>query len=107
MNGEYVISKTPGAGDAKYNTQWKDCAWPPARALPSPPERALPSREPHSDCSGGRGCRAVKNEAGGVEYFETYVGPITSYYSQVWWTGLPAVDLPADLVKRFDGECGC
>ena len=22
---------------------------------------------------------------GGVEYFETYVGPITSLYSQVWW----------------------
>jgi hypothetical protein len=34
---------------------------------------------------------ADKNELGGVESFDMYVGPITSYYSQVWWTGLPAV----------------
>ena len=45
-----------------------------------------------------------KNEAGGAEYFETYVGPITSLYSQVWWTGLPSVDLPKDIVERFEGK---
>ena len=30
MNGEYVISKTPGAGDAEFNTKWSECASPPA-----------------------------------------------------------------------------
>ena len=28
MNGEYVISKTPGAGDAEFNTKWSECASP-------------------------------------------------------------------------------
>eukprot|EP01045_Picozoa_sp_COSAG04_P008675 COSAG04_NODE_486_length_13532_cov_5.975359_2_plen_204_part_00 len=49
-------------------------------------------------------CGTDKNEAGGAEYFETYVGPITSLYSQVWWTGLPSVDLPKDIVERFEGK---
>eukprot|EP01052_Picozoa_sp_SAG31_P022016 SAG31_NODE_1732_length_7421_cov_10.241191_3_plen_115_part_00 len=48
--------------------------------------------------------RADKNEAGGAEFFEMYVGPITSMYSQVWWTGLPSVELPKDIVERFEGK---
>lgn len=44
---------------------------------------------------------ADKNEAGSAEYFEMYVGPITSLYSQVWWTGLPKAFLPKDIVQRF------
>jgi hypothetical protein len=32
-----------------------------------------------------------------------YSPPITSLYSQVFWTGLDPVDLPADIVKRYDG----
>ena len=43
-----------------------------------------------------------KNALGGVEYFEMYVGPITSLYSQVWWSGLPPVDLPEDIRRRFN-----
>jgi hypothetical protein len=43
-----------------------------------------------------------ENEQGGAEYFEMYVGPITSFYSQVWWAGLPTVDLPKEIVQRFD-----
>ena len=31
MNGEYVISKTPGAGDAEFNTKWSECASPRPR----------------------------------------------------------------------------
>ena len=30
---------------------------------------------------------------GGVEYFEVYLGPITSLYSQVWWKNVPAVQV--------------
>ena len=33
-----------------------------------------------------------------------YVGPITSLYSQVWWTDLPSVALPKELVARFAGK---
>ena len=40
------------------------------------------------------------NEAGGLEYFESYVGPITHLYGQVWWKDLPAVPLPDDLIQR-------
>ena len=29
---------------------------------------------------------------------------ITQRYSQVWWASLPPVDLPADVVKAFDGR---
>ena len=68
MNGEYVITKTPNAGAADYNTQWSE--W--------------------------------KNELGGVEYFEMYVGPFTSFYSQVWWAALPQVELPDDIKRRFN-----
>jgi hypothetical protein len=62
---------------------------------------------------------------GGVEYFEVYMGPITSLYSQVsklhatntikprrlimpfsqvWWKQLDDVPLPPELVQRFEGK---
>ena len=31
MNGEYVISKTPGASDPKFNTKWSECERPHLR----------------------------------------------------------------------------
>jgi hypothetical protein len=40
----------------------------------------------------------------GVEYFDVYSPDITSLYSQVFWTGLPPVDLPADIVARYAGK---
>lgn len=46
---------------------------------------------------------AFSEYPGGVEYFEVYHGPITTRYSQVWWTST-ANDLPAEIVKRFDGK---
>ena len=45
-----------------------------------------------------------KNYPGGVEYFEVLAGPVKTTYSEVFWTGLPAVQLPAELVQRFDGK---
>ena len=44
-----------------------------------------------------------KNYPGGVEYFDVYHGPITSTYSQVWWTST-ANDIPKEVVDRFDGK---
>jgi len=37
----------------------------------------------------------------GYEYFDVYTPDITSQYSQTFWTMLPDVDLPADIVSRF------
>ena len=41
MNGEYVISKTPGAGDAEFNTKWSECASPRPRSSPRLLDRLL------------------------------------------------------------------
>ena len=39
--------------------------------------------------------------AGGSEYFDVYSPPITTLYSQVYWTLLPSVALPPAIVARF------
>jgi hypothetical protein len=39
-----------------------------------------------------------------VEYFEVHAGPITSTYSEVFWTALPEIKLPVELQKRFKGK---
>ena len=45
-----------------------------------------------------------KNYPGGVRAVEVYAGPIKTTYSQVFWTSLPAVPLPPELVAEFDGK---
>jgi len=37
----------------------------------------------------------------GQEYFDVYTDKITSRYAEVYWTQMPDVALPADIVKRF------
>lgn len=44
---------------------------------------------------------SFKDYPGGVESFTLYTGSITSTYSEVFWTALPEVNLPEDIVKRF------
>ena len=39
-----------------------------------------------------------------VSHFDVYSPPISQLYSQVFWKGLPPVDLPADVVARFAGK---
>ena len=34
---------------------------------------------------------------------DVYHGPITSTYSQVWWTA-DTNDIPPEIVERFDGK---
>ena len=41
---------------------------------------------------------------GGVEFFDVYLGPIETVYSQVWWKQFDPVPLPEDIVKRFAGK---
>lgn len=40
----------------------------------------------------------------GVEFFDVYSPTVKTLYSQVFWKGLDPVELPADIVKRFDGK---
>jgi hypothetical protein len=41
---------------------------------------------------------------GGVESFTFYSDKVSSTYGEVFWTGLPQIPLPADIVKRFKGK---
>ena len=40
----------------------------------------------------------------GSEYFDVVAGPIVTRYAEVFWTHLPTVPLPQDIVDRFDGQ---
>lgn len=44
-----------------------------------------------------------ENVKGPVEYFDVY-GEVQTQYSQVYWTRNAPIDLPASLVKRFEGK---
>eukprot|EP00944_MAST-04C_sp_MAST-4C-sp1_P011412 g11412.t1 len=39
-----------------------------------------------------------------TEYFDVYSPKISTLYSQVYWTRMDKVELPANIVKRFDGK---
>ena len=45
-----------------------------------------------------------KDYPGGVEHIEFYFGSIKSTYSEVFWKSLPEIQLPTELVKRFDNK---
>ena len=87
MNGDYVLSKTPGV---RALTLSRRAATVSHRNLvQAPAEGSFPTD--------------FKDYPGGVEYFDVYHGPITSVYSQVWWTSTKN-DIPADIVERFKGK---
>ena len=53
MNGEYVISKTPGASDAKFNTKWSECERPHLSSGAAPPSsRPLATSSPSAATTG-------------------------------------------------------
>eukprot|EP00041_Stephanoeca_diplocostata_P021125 m.486046 g.486046 ORF g.486046 m.486046 type:complete len:898 (+) comp21742_c0_seq1:58-2751(+) len=62
------------------------------------------SQTPHGVDTQNKFPPQYKDYPGGVEYFDVYSPPITSYYSQVFWTGLDPVPLPKDIVARYDGR---
>ena len=45
-----------------------------------------------------------KDYPGGVESFDAYSPPITSLYSQVFWTSLHPTALPEEMVKKYAGK---
>ena len=60
-----------------------------------------------STTPGGRPGLMPKNYRdypGGVESFDLYSPPITTLYSQVWWSPLEPVPLPAGVVSRYAGK---
>ncbi|CAJ1420409.1 unnamed protein product [Effrenium voratum] len=69
LNGDYVLSQTPGASETqqKFPVHFSD--------YPGKPD-----------------------------YFDVYSPPIKTLYSQVFWSGLPPVDLPSEVVQRFEGK---
>ena len=47
----------------------------------------------------------MHNVKGKVEHFDVY-GEVRTRYSQVYWTRNAPINLPKDLVDRFDGKVG-
>ena len=47
---------------------------------------------------------SFKDYPGGVESFTVYTDPITSTYAEVFWTPLPEVKLPEEIIQRFKGK---
>lgn len=39
-----------------------------------------------------------------AEFFDVYSPPIKTRYSEVFWTGLPTVPLPSEIVQRFSNK---
>ena len=52
----------------------------------------------------GNWSTSFKDYPGGVESFDFYLGPVTSTYGEVFWTGLPPAKFPDDIVQRFKGK---
>lgn len=47
--------------------------------------------------------KKFKEYPGGVESFDVYSPPMTTLYSQVWWQALAPAELPAEIVKKYNG----
>eukprot|EP01050_Picozoa_sp_SAG11_P020382 SAG11_NODE_3426_length_2455_cov_1.512309_1_plen_339_part_10 len=67
MNGDFVLSQTPGANMSKFPKSYSE--YP-----------------------------------GGAEMFEVYSPPITTLYSQVWWSPLAPAPFPPHIVKKYAGK---
>ena len=79
---------------------------------PSPPTPFVPSNSPNmngvyfrSETGTEAGARQTIREfheyPGGVRYFDVYSPPFSTLYSQVFWTALPPVDIPQEVIDRY------
>ena len=57
------------------------------------------SETPRSDTS--KFPKQYSDYPGGAEYFDVFSPPIVHRYSEVFWTQLPPVPLPPEIVRRF------
>jgi hypothetical protein len=62
------------------------------------------SQTPRAEHTQQRFPSNYKDYPGGAEYFDVYSPEISSLYSQVFWKGLPPVDLPPEVVRRYAGR---
>jgi hypothetical protein len=113
MNGEYVFSKTPGAGNMEelFPKRFADYPWVPR---PPPPPRSTPLLKRKTNyyraavafllCSNKACPSSPPSRSGGAEYFEVYAPEISTLYSQVFWTSLAPAPLPDWVVKKYAGK---
>jgi len=52
----------------------------------------------------GKFPKAYKDYPGGVEYYDVYSPPITTLYSQVWWSPLAPIKMPEEMVQKYAGK---
>jgi len=48
--------------------------------------------------------KAYRDYPGGAEYYEVVSEPMTTLYSQVWWTPLAPMPFPEEMVKKYAGR---
>ena len=64
----------------------------------------LLSQTPEANDTAHRFPAQYKDYPGGAYSFDVYSPEFSQLYSQVWWSGLPPVDLPDEIVKHFKGK---
>jgi hypothetical protein len=52
----------------------------------------------------GKFPKHYKDYPGGVEFFDAYTPPITTHYSQVWWSPLAPAPFPDAVVNKYAGR---
>lgn len=62
------------------------------------------SQTPHGDSS--KFPTNYRDYPGGVKYFDVYSPTFSTLYSQVWWSALPEVKIPDEVVQRYAGGKG-
>ncbi|CAJ1365120.1 unnamed protein product [Effrenium voratum] len=68
------------------------------------PERVVLSQTPGASETQQKFPVHFSDYPGKPDYFDVYSPPIKTLYSQVFWSGLPPVDLPSEVVQRFEGK---
>jgi hypothetical protein len=63
----------------------------------------LLSQTPGGDATQQKFPTQYKNYPRGVKYFDVLSPQFSTLYSQVWWSGLEPVDIPAEVVQRYAG----
>ena len=55
----------------------------------------------------GFSTKSADYDPGNIEYFDVYSPLVKTRYSQVYWTMMPSVPLPEEIVSRFAGKTMC
>ena len=80
------------------------CATLPPTTVPNMNGEYVLSATPQSEGTQEKFPLNFKDYPNGVEHFDVYSPVVTSLYSQVYWTGMPPIDLPEEIVKKYAGK---